>query len=535
VNTQDKTQEEKKQTTAGDDDKEITKSLAKVGKGASLLFIGTMLGMVFGFFMRVVIARFYSVEDYGIFNLYYSFLLIFGSIGALGLRDGLNRYIGYYTGKREEEKIASTIKWGIIIGVISGILLGALLIFTSQYIAPILSEDPNFVFYLRVVGITTPFLVIFNVIISIFRGFERAKERIIFSSLGRQSLILIAVSIVGLMALPFEILIIAVSVAIIVITIALYIYYRKKIKNFVTKSTDYFQNSQIGKNLILFSLPLLLVSIMAKVMGYTDTFMLAYFQTETEVGLYNAAKPISRLIRTGLTVSIFIYQPLVSRLYAQKKYKENEAIYTSLTKWISFLTLPLAFCFILYPRVVLSIFGADYAIAASTLQVLAIAYFIKTLLGPNHSTLIGYGKSKFVMYVNFSAAIVNIIGNLLLIPVLGPLGAAIATGTSIVVMRLIKSIKVYKMSNIHILKPYILKPIIFSSLIILALGLSIGNLLPINLILLGILFFVFISIVLVVMILTKSFSQEDLRLLLLLEKKLGLDFKRIKRIIKKFL
>ena len=535
MNTQDKTQEEKKQTTAGDDDKEITKSLAKVGKGASLLFIGTMLGMVFGFFMRVVIARFYSVEDYGIFNLYYSFLLIFGSVGALGLRDGLNRYIGYYTGKREEEKIASTIKWGIIIGVISGILLGALLIFTSQYIAPILSEDPNFVFYLRVVGITTPFLVIFNVIISIFRGFERAKERIIFSSLGRQSLILIAVSIVGLMALPFEILIIAVSVAIIVITIALYIYYRKKIKNFVTKSTDYFQNSQIGKNLLLFSLPLLLVSIMAKVMGYTDTLMLAYFETEAEVGLYNAAKPISRLIKTGLTVSIFIYQPLVSKLYAQKKYEENEVIYTSLAKWISFLTLPMALCFIFFPRVVLSVFGEGYGIAASTLQVLAIMYFIRNVAGPFHSTLIGYGKSKFVMYVNSTSAFLNVLANLILIPIYGVLGAAIATGlTSVLVGTIIKSIKVYKLTGIHILKSSILKPVILTSLIGILVGLIIKRVLVINVFLLGVMFFVFTFIFFLMMVLTNSISKYDINILTMVEKKTGLDLKRLKNLLKKF-
>jgi len=535
VNTQDnKTQEEKKQTTAGDNDKEITKSLAKVGKGASLLFIGTALGMVFGFLMRVVIARFYSVEDYGIFNLYYSFLLIFGSVGALGLRDGLNRYIGYYTGKKEEEKIASTIKWGITFGAISGIILGVVLILTSGYLAPILSEDPNFVFYLRIVGITTPFLVVFYVIISIFRGFERAKERIIFSSLGKQSLILIAVFVVGMLALPFEIVIIGVSLAVILITLSLYVYYRKKIKNFITKSANYFQNSQLGKNLLLFSLPLLLVSIMAKVMGYTDTLMLAYFETEAEVGLYNAAKPISRLIKTGLTVSIFIYQPLVSKLYAQKKYEENEVIYTSLAKWISFLTLPMALCFIFFPRVVLSVFGEGYGIAASTLQVLAIMYFIRNVAGPFHSTLIGYGKSKFVMYVNFTSAFLNVLANLILIPIYGVLGAAIATGVSITASTIIKSIKVYKLSGIHVLKPSIFKPVTFTSIIAIVITLIIRRLLIINIFTLGFIFIFFILIFFSMMVLSNSISKYDINVIVLIEKKTGLDLKRFKNLLEKF-
>lgn len=535
MNTQDKTQDEEKQTTAGDNEKEITKSLAKVGKGASLLFIGTMLGMVFGFLMRIVIARFYSVEDYGIFSLYYSFLLIFGSVGALGLRDGLNRYIGYYTGKKEEEKIDPTIKWGITFGAISGIILGVVLILTSGYIAPILSEDPNFVFYLRIVGLTTPFLVIFYVILSVFRGFERAKETIIFSSIGKQLLILIGVSTVGLMAFPFEIMILAVSVAVIIITIVLYIYYQKRIKKFVTKSSDFFSNSQIGKNLLLFSLPLLLVSIMAKVMAYTDTMMLAYFQTEIEVGLYNAAKPISLFIKTGLTVSIFIYQPLVARLYAQKRYEENDVIYTSLTKWVLFITTPIAICFILYPKVVLSVFGADYSMAASALQVLSIMYLFRNLAGPFHSTLIGYGKSKFVMYINFSSAFLNVLFNLILIPIYGILGAAIATAATIISATIIKSIQVYKISGIHVLKIEIIKPFVFTSLIVLAVWLFIREVIHINLLSLGILFISIYLIYFGMIILTKSLSKYDIKLLMMLEKKSGLNLKMIKNVLRRYM
>lgn len=513
----------------------VTKSLGKVGKGAAILFIGTGLGLIFGFFIRVLIARFYSVEHYGVYNLYYSFLLIFGSIAAVGLRDGLNRYIGYYRGKEEEKNIYSSIRWGIIIGTISSLLMGAILYLSSGYIAPILAEDPFFEYYLKIAAITVPFYTLLLVLISVFRGFERTKERIFFSNLGRNSLILISILVIGFLSLEFEMVIVAVSISIISITVALYIYYRAKIEDLVSKTTTHFKNFKVGKELLLFSLPLLIVSIMAKVMGYTDTMMLAYFQTETEVGLYNAAKPISRLIGTGLIVSVFIYQPLVSKLYAQKKFEENDLIYNFLTKWISFLTLPMTLCFILFPEVVLSIFGVDYTIAASTLQVLAIAYFIRNLTGPNHSTLIGYGKSKFVMYANSGGAILNVAVNALLIPIYGTLGAAIATGVSLTGMKIIKSIKVYKLSGIHILKPYILKPVIFTSIIALLIGVPIRRFFEINLPILGVLFGLFLAIFFMTMVLTKSISKQDIKLLLLVEKRTGLDLKRTKRILNKFL
>jgi O-antigen/teichoic acid export membrane protein len=513
----------------------VTNSLGKVGKGAGILFFGTILGMFFSFLTRVLIARFYTVEQYGLFNLYYTFLIIFGSIAAVGLQDGLTRYIGYYTGKGDQKKIAAVITWGLFFGLISGILLGILLYLSSGYIAPFLAEDPGFSFYLKIVAITTPFYAIFNILMSVFRGFQRVKERIIFSSLLEPILILLLVAVVGFMALAFINVLIAVSFTVIIITIIFYVYYLRKKKYLFSRGSSELFKLKIGKELLIFSLPLLLVSIMAKVMGFTDTIMLGYFQTESAVGIYNAAKPVSIFISTGLTISIFIYQPLVSNLFGQNKFKENEKIYTSLTKWICFPTLPMALCFILFPKTVLSVFGKEYLIAASTLQVLALVYFLRNLLGPNHSTLIAYGKSKFVMYANVMGALLNVGANVILIPLYGPVGAAVATGISLLSITTVKSFRLFKLSGIHVFRSHILKPVFFTSLVAVLIAIPVMRLITINLIMLGILYMLFTTIFLLMMILFKSFSKEDIKLIVLFEKKTGLNLKRTKKILKRFL
>jgi O-antigen/teichoic acid export membrane protein len=206
-----------------------------------------------------------------------------------------------------------------------------------------------------------------------------------------------------------------------------------------------------------------------------------------------------------------------------------------LTKWICFATLPAALCFILFPEAILSIFGTEYLIAASTLQVMVLIYFLRNLMGPNHSTLISYGKSKFVMYTNALGAILNVGFNFVLIPKYGPVGAAIATGISLTSITVIKSIKLFKLSGIHVFRPHIIKPTILTSLIAVLIAIPLGRFITVNLIGLGIFFILFTAIFFLIMILSKSFSNEDIRIILLIEKRTGLNFTRTKRILKRFL
>jgi hypothetical protein len=62
-----------------------------------------------------------------------------------------------------------------------------------------------------------------------------------------------------------------------------------------------------------------------------------------------------------------------------------------------------------------------------------------------------------------------------------------------------------------------------------------GRFITVNLIGLGIFFILFTAIFFLIMILSKSFSNEDIRIILLIEKRTGLNFKRTKRILKRFL
>ena len=267
-----------------------------MGKGTGVLFFGTILGIFFNFVGRVVIARFYTPDDYGLFNLFFTVLSIFAGIGILGLGTGISRFIGYYAGSGEKHKIKAAEGWGLLIGAVSGISFGILLFFIAPWISPLFSEKYVFVDYIRIAAFTLPFYVMLSSLISVFRGHQHTKERILFYDLGRNVLFLIFTFFVGILAFPFIGVIWSMFAATVIVSLSFFVYYLRKQKSLLKNVGSFSFIPSIGKKILIFSLPLVLVGIMYQVMGWADTLMIGYFLTGSAVGYYNVARPLATFI-----------------------------------------------------------------------------------------------------------------------------------------------------------------------------------------------------------------------------------------------
>ena len=58
--------------------------------------------MFLGFIGRIILVRFTTQTEYGIYSLALVIISIFVTISTLGLQEGSTRYIAYFRGKNEE-------------------------------------------------------------------------------------------------------------------------------------------------------------------------------------------------------------------------------------------------------------------------------------------------------------------------------------------------------------------------------------------------------------------------------------------------
>ena len=515
----------------------VNQSLQKIAKGTGIVFIGSLAGLVLAFIGRLLVARYWTESDYGVFSLALVVLNICVVIGTLGLQKGVSRSIAYARGKNEHEKIQGLISASVWLGLAGGLILCLILFFTSETIAIKIFHEPALISPIRIFAIAIPFSTLLNVLVSIFLGFGRVQAKVYFQDILRNALFPILLLGVILLNISFTGVFYAYIVSLVLPCLLLIIYTVKHLPyplRFTAKPAT--NANVIAKELLLFSIPLLGVDMLQMIISWTDALMLGYFKSSADVGLYNAAYSLAGFISSPLMALLVIYMPVTSGLYAQGLMPEMRRNFSILTKWLCSATLPLFLILFLFPKAVITfLFGANYIFAATALRILSLGGIITNLLGPNGVTLIAIGESRFMMWATLATAVLNIGLNICLIPPLGIVGAAIASVTAVTSVNLIRCWKLYSLSKAQPLSKNLLKPTLASLALIFLIYFVSKNFLTVTLWMLPLLSILYYVIYGLATLLTKSFDQEDITMLLVIEKRTGLNLKRMKNLLKRFI
>ncbi|MFC1914661.1 flippase [Chloroflexota bacterium] len=262
------------------------------------------------------------------------------------------------------------------------------------------------------------------------------------------------------------------------------------------------------RSLLKQALPMGFAVIMGYIMLSIDTVMLGFMKSNEEVGYYNAAyKIIIFLSMMSASYSETIY-PLASSYY-QVSLDSLKRLLQFSTKLMSTLALPLAVGGTILARPIMNlIFGAKYDNGIIALQILIWATAVAMVRLAYSRGLLSSDRERRFARVVTAGAIVNIILNLILIPPLGFIGAAIATVAAETVVFLGFYTEFRKVMEVPLAR-HLVKPLIASAIMSLFLywGLDGLNLNVIALIFGGaFIYFVFLLAI-------KGLSKQEMRLI----------------------
>ncbi|WP_294653045.1 flippase [uncultured Ruminococcus sp.] len=172
-----------------------------------------------------------------------------------------------------------------------------------------------------------------------------------------------------------------------------------------------------------------LMSIATTIYTNLDNVMLGFMKTDDDVGYYNAAVKIKSVLVSVVTSLGSVLMPRSSYYIENNKIDDFKKITFKALNFVLVISIPLVLFFIMFARegiVVLS--GIQYEKAVSSMQVIMptlIFIGITNILGLQ--MMVPLGKEKYVLLSEIIGAIIDLGINLLLIPHLGALGAAIGT------------------------------------------------------------------------------------------------------------
>lgn len=206
----------------------------------------------------------------------------------------------------------------------------------------------------------------------------------------------------------------------------------KKVRPELSADMDSSVENVLTSSLLKRSLPMAGIAATSLVMSLSDTFILGFFRSAQEVGIYSACLRLSILVSFILIAVNSILGPRFAVLYKTGQRSEMELYAQNGTLLMSVLSLPLLVLFVTFPAAVLSLFGDEFVHGSSTLMILAAGQFVNVSAGSVGLLLMMSGLQRTLQRINLFAMLVSVGLGFVLIPLYGLVGAALANAMGLV-------------------------------------------------------------------------------------------------------
>ncbi|NHN46478.1 flippase [Halostella sp. JP-L12] len=200
---------------------------------------------------------------------------------------------------------------------------------------------------------------------------------------------------------------------------------------FISKTSVTIPRFQEGRELIHFAKYYAINVLGSKIFYLADVVIIGILLTKADVGRYEIAW---RLIFAGMMLNSIISNTVFS--YISKSYGENDTkgITSEIGQSLRYILLipfaTAAGAFFIGQEVISLLFTADYTTPRLVITILGVGFIFQAIFSLFSRSLIAIDKPKMAFYATTAAITVNLVMNLLFIPIFGSLGAATATAVS---------------------------------------------------------------------------------------------------------
>ncbi|MBA3690206.1 MAG: polysaccharide biosynthesis C-terminal domain-containing protein [Actinobacteria bacterium] len=207
-----------------------------------------------------------------------------------------------------------------------------------------------------------------------------------------------------------------------------------------------------ARELVRYGAPRAPAALLSQALFYADLFVLSVVLDKSsrfELSAYAASVRVAQALVLFLTAVSYMFSPFVADLHERDERERLNALFKSITRWTLAGTVPLLLLFFIAPEPVLKVFGNDYALGADWLRILLIGQIVNVSVGAAGFVLIMVGRTTWDLVVYASSFALDLLLAILLVPHLGPKGAAIAQAATLVVSNLFRLSLVWRFVRIQ--------------------------------------------------------------------------------------
>jgi O-antigen/teichoic acid export membrane protein len=383
-----------------------------------------VVGLLLSYGAHVVLSRFLGLHDYGRYVIALGWVLVLTIPARLGFDQSALRYATVYLERGQTAQFRGYMRVAVTGVSVVSVGLGCVMVLVgSGVVAPI--DRPSVI---AAAVIVLP-LALLGVSSVVMRSAGRIFESQFYDQVLRPAL-LIAFAI-GLVAAGMH-LTVAAALALTALSgfIALAALGIRLLRLFSAVRTVPADHG-LWKQWLVVSLPLLVITIAQEFMNQLEVILLGYLANAQQAGLFAAAWRLANLLPFALVALATVSGPMVASTYHRGDIGELNRV-AGLTARLG---LAFAICtsilLVVAGRPLLRIFGPEFAAAYPALLILLLGGVVNAFTGVVAYLMTLTGRERPALLIFLGSLVVSLGLNLLLIPTIGIVGAAIASSCAL--------------------------------------------------------------------------------------------------------
>ena len=402
-------------------------------------------GVILLFFLSLFLTNFYSANLVGKYDFVRSTIMLLSGISLLGTNQAIIYYSGVLSSKNSFKSIKAVyVKMLSIIFCMSTFIYLLFLSFSKEYVNEIFEKQEAydlinisiqglFFYSIALLNIDTIRALKKTLLSELFRNIFRYLPIFVFAIVLYfldQTEMIITWFVVGFILLFF------------ITGIAVYVIF-DKIK-YLNNKTENISTKEI----ISTSYPMALSAISYFIMQSIDVIFLGIYNSFETIAYYSIAVKLSSVAALAIVSVNIVIAPKIAKIYKDNNFDELRVLMKKATRLNVAVSIPILLCIIIFSTYLLSFFGSDYTLAKNSLIILASSQLFNSISGPSAIFLNMTGRQKSLNIILIIALLINVTLNVILIPILGMIGAALSTAISLILWKTAASALVYSLDNI---------------------------------------------------------------------------------------
>jgi len=380
-------------------------------KNFSIYFGTEFINKLIPFLLLPLITTYLTPVEFGTYGIYQVFVSFLSPVISMSLQTNITRNF-FKVSKEEMSRIISSLFLILTINIV----IAMIIILIASFFLEDFFNIPKRIVYILPLLIYIQTINIFN--LTILRNEEKALKYGIIQIM--LTLINYVTLVFMLLSLHFGWLSFVYSAVIAHFIVAVYSLLAIKKEFFI--GFDFFSL----KNIYAVSIPLIFHSLGGGIIAISDRLFIEKMMGLKEVGIYTIASQFGMIVMIVTNIIMTTINPWLYKKLAQDDQLVVKKMYL-LMLGFTFLGLAIScISIIVFPIII----DKQYHSATNIILALSIVYILRGFYQIFHTVIVHEGKTKFLMYITFGGAIINIFLNYFLIPLYGLMGAISATLTS---------------------------------------------------------------------------------------------------------